>query len=157
MSRVNYLTTAQNFALEAACAVLNDARCASYLVGSCMERPNYRDVDLRCILDDDEFEKRFAAQRVQLRLLNAALSEWISARTGLPIDFQFQSQTEANKYKDRPRNPMGILIASERAQDKRDLDLTYQTLCPHDGEYTDNGDTFTCDDCGKQLPKDVPL
>lgn len=75
MSRVNYLTTAQNFALEAACAVLNDAGCGAYLVGSCMERPNYRDVDLRCILDDDEFAKRFGGQRVQLRLLNAALIE----------------------------------------------------------------------------------
>lgn len=155
MSRVNYLTVAQNFALETACAVLNDAGCGPYLVGSCMERPNFRDVDLRCILDDDEFEKRFGGQRVRLRLLNAALSEWVTARTGLPIDFQFQSRTEADQYKGQRRNPMGILVECERAEDKRDQLLAYQKLCAHDGEYTDNGDTFTCDDCGKVLPKDA--
>lgn len=120
MSRVNYLTVAQNFALEAACAVLNDAGYGAYLVGSCMERPNFRDVDLRCILDDEEFDARFKGQRVRLRLLNAALSEWVTARTGLPIDFQFQSRTEAAAYSGRPRNPMGILIECERAQDMRD-------------------------------------
>lgn len=118
--RVNYLTVAQNFALETALQVLNDAGCGAYLVGSVMERADFRDVDLRCILDDAEFEQRFGGQRVRLRLLNAALSEWVAARTGLPIDFQFQSMTEAQQYNDRPRNPMGILIESERAQDRRD-------------------------------------
>lgn len=157
MSRVNYLTTAQNFALEAACAVLNDAGFGAYLVGSCMERLNYRDVDLRCILSDEHFATLFGAKRVQLRLINAALSEWVAARTGLPIDFQFQSRTEAEQYRDRPRNPMGILIESERAKDRAAADIAYQTLCPHDGEYTDHGDTFTCDDCGRSLPKGEPL
>lgn len=118
--RINYLTVAQNFALETAMQVLNDAGCGAYLVGSVMERADFRDVDLRCILDDDDFEQRFGGQRVRLRLLNAALSEWITARTGLPIDFQFQSRTEAEQYKGRPRNPMGILIECERAQDERD-------------------------------------
>lgn len=154
--RTNYLTVAQNFALEAALSVLNDAGCGAYMVGSCMERPNFRDVDLRCVLDDAEFEQRFGGQRVRLRLLNAALSEWIAARTGLPIDFQFQARTESDRYKGRPRNPMGILIECERAQDQRDAAIAYQQLCPHDGEYTDHGDNFTCDDCGKVLPKDVP-
>lgn len=151
MSRVNYLTTAQNFALEAACAVLNDAGFGAYLVGSCMERADYRDVDLRCILSDEHFATLFGAKRVQLRLINAALSEWISARTGLPIDFQFQSQSEADKYRDRPRNPMGILIESERAQDRRDANVAYQTLCPHDGGRTTSPTGIVCDDCGKAL------
>jgi hypothetical protein len=153
--RVNYLTVAQNFALEAACAVLNDAGFDAYLVGSCMERATYRDVDIRCILSDDEFDQRFKGQRVRLRLLNAALSEWISARTGLPIDFQFQPMTEAQKYKGRPRNPMGILIECERTRDMSDAITIAQTICAHEGEYTDHGDHFTCDDCGKVLPKDA--
>lgn len=118
--RVNFLTVAQNFALETALAVMNDAGCGAYLVGSVMERADFRDVDLRCILEDEEFDRRFKGQRVRLRLLNAALSEWIGARTGLPIDFQFQSRSEAERYKGRPRNPMGILIECERAQDRRD-------------------------------------
>jgi hypothetical protein len=155
LSRVNYLTVAQNFALETACAVLNDAGCGAYLVGSCMERGDYRDVDLRCILDDDEFEKRFGGQRVRLRLFNAAISEWVTARTGLPIDFQFQSRTEAEQYKGRPRNPMGILIQCESAADKRAAITKAQAECQHDGEYTDHGDSFTCDDCGALLKKDA--
>jgi hypothetical protein len=122
VNRINYLTVAQNFALETACAVLNDAGCGAYLVGSCMERADYRDVDLRCILDDADFETRFGGQRVRLRLMNAALSEWVTARTGLPIDFQFQSRTEAQQYQGRPRNPMGILIECESAQDRRDAE-----------------------------------
>lgn len=28
--------------------------------------------------------------------------------------------------------------------------------CQHDGDYTDIGDAFTCDDCGQLLPKDDP-
>lgn len=125
MARVNYLTVAQNFALETACSILSDAGFEVYLVGSVMERPNFRDVDLRCILDDADFEQRFGCQRMQLRLLNAAISEWVTARTGLPIDFQFQSMTEANKYQGR-RNAMGILIESERAQDRRDREAAYR-------------------------------
>jgi hypothetical protein len=120
MARVNYLTVAQNFALETALQVLNAAGCGCYLVGSVMERADYRDVDLRCILADDDFKTRFGGSRVRVRLMNAALSEWIASRTGLPIDFQFQSQSEAALYKGCPRNAMGILIESERAQDLRD-------------------------------------
>lgn len=153
--RVNYLTVAQNFALETACAVLNDAGCGAYLVGSVMERANFRDVDLRCILDDEDFDQRFGGQRVRLRLMNAAISEWVAARTGLPIDFQFQSMTEAAQYKGKPGNPMGILIECEHAEDQRDAITRAQTRCQHDGDYTDIGDAFTCDECGKPLPKDT--
>lgn len=152
--RINFLTVAQNFALESACAVLNDAGCGPYLVGSCMERVDYRDVDLRCVLDDAEFEARFGGQRVRLRLFNAALSEWVTARTGLPIDFQFQSRTEAQKYKGRPRNPMGILIECEHAQDERDAITAEQAKCLH-GEVTITADAITCDYCGLIQPKDV--
>lgn len=119
--RVNYLTVAQNFALEAACTVLCDSGWQPYLVGSVMERRDFRDVDLRCIMDDDEFDAMFKGARVRLRLMNAAISDWMSARTGLPIDFQFMSMREnTERFADRPRNPMGILLESERAQDRRE-------------------------------------
>lgn len=118
-SRANYLTVSQNCALETACAALNDAGCEVYMVGSCLTRADFRDVDLRCILDDDEFRVMFDGRRVRLRLFNAALSDWLSARTGLPVDFQFQSQIVAASH-DGPRNAMGILLECERAQDRSD-------------------------------------
>ena len=115
--RADYLHVSQNFALETACAVLERAGLTCHLVGSALERADYRDVDLRCILFDEEYAALIAGSRVRLRLLNAAISEWIAARTGLPIDFQFQSMTEAQGYKGR-RNCKGILLECETALDK---------------------------------------
>jgi len=40
-------------------------------------------------------------------LLNVAMSEWLEARTGLPIDFQFQQQTAANRDHTGRRNFLG--------------------------------------------------
>lgn len=114
-ARVNYLTVSQNFALETACAVLEKAGFTSFLVGSAMERANFRDVDLRCILFDEEYDRLLSGSRVRKRLLDAAISEWIAARTGLPIDFQFQSMTAAKEFKGLPRNCVGILIDCEAA------------------------------------------
>jgi len=115
---VNYLTVAQNFALETALSVLNDAGLDCYMVGSCLERPTFRDVDIRCIVFDDDRHAPIVQQgKVLRRILDAAMSDWLTARTGLPIDFQFQSQAESEKHAGR-RNAMGILIHSEREQDK---------------------------------------
>lgn len=69
--------------------------------------PNYRDVDLRCILDDVDYDAMITSNQARLGLLNTAMSEWLEARTGLPIDFQFQRQTEANAEFDGPRNFVG--------------------------------------------------
>lgn len=113
--RVNYLTVAQNFALETACAVLEKSGWTTTMVGSVMERANFRDVDLRCILFDEEYDAIFGFSRVRKRLLDAAISEWIASRTGLPIDFQFQSITAAKEFQGRPRNCVGILIECEAA------------------------------------------
>lgn len=66
----------------------------------------WRDVDVRCMLDDDEFDRVFPGAwpspygyptGPRLALLNVAVSEWLRARTGLPIDFQFQRLTQANE------------------------------------------------------------
>jgi hypothetical protein len=79
-----------------------------YMVGSANERPDYRDIDLRLILADDDFD---AAWRnpVKLRLMNRAMSTWGQRETGLPIDFQIQRQSEANRtYPEGARTPMGV-------------------------------------------------
>lgn len=115
-TRVNYLTTEQDFALEVACATLEAAGLNVYLVGSVLTRADWRDVDLRCI-DLDGHLKFITESRVLKRLLNAAMSAWLRERTGLPIDFQFQDMAEANKY-DGKRTARGILIECEAAQDQ---------------------------------------
>lgn len=110
MSRYNYLNVTEQFNLNAIGSILNKAFIVGvFQVGSSLERPNYRDVDLRCIMYDKDFEAMFfdmgKLNDLRLKLLNAAMSEWASTRTGLPIDFQFQSITEANeKYGGLPRN-----------------------------------------------------
>lgn len=112
--RVNYLTVSQNFALEAALAVFEKAGFEVYLVGSALLRRDFRDVDIRCILDDDKFADLFP-NKVRLRLSNAAHSEWLSSRTGLPVDFQFQPYSDLKNHSG-PRNAMGFLIESESAK-----------------------------------------
>jgi len=48
-----------------------------YLVGSVLTRPDFRDVDLRLILPDDEWDEMFADRPELLLLLNIAISDLI--------------------------------------------------------------------------------
>lgn len=95
--------------MNAACHVLRPFGYGTYQVGSSLTRPDYRDVDLRCLLDDDEYAGMFSGSDgdKKLKFLNVAVSEWVSARTGLPIDFQFQKASEANEQFQGPRNAVG--------------------------------------------------
>jgi hypothetical protein len=108
-SRASYLTVAQAFNLNHACRALTAAGYDTYQVGSSLDRPDYRDVDLRALLQNAEFDAMFEGNKERLHLLNVAISEWLAARTGLPIDFQFQRQADANvEFKGMPRNYMGV-------------------------------------------------
>ena len=106
-----YLTVTQLFNLEHVCSCLPLAfgHC-TYLVGSVLERPTWRDVDLRCILDDNEYDTFIGNNKARLRLLNTSISEWISSRTELPVDFQFQRMTEANESFEGNRSYIGKSI-----------------------------------------------
>lgn len=87
-----------------------------YLVGSAMRSKDWRDVDVRLILDDDKYEELGLGEPhdphtngkwVSLCLAYAALGKSL---TGLPIDFQIQQRTFANmKFKGKPRNPIGMI------------------------------------------------
>lgn len=115
--RANYLTVAQQYNLEQACKVLGPVfGWRTYLVGSVLDRPTWRDVDLRCILADNDFdlligEIVYAGKREpnrhRLLFLNTVISEWLSARTELPVDFQLQRQTDANLAFAGQRNFVG--------------------------------------------------
>jgi hypothetical protein len=85
-----------------------------YLVGSAARGKDWRDVDVRLILPDDEYADLFGGSPSRPRCLNL---KWNAAclafaalgrdMTGLPIDFQIDQQTEANeKYGTGPRHPL---------------------------------------------------
>jgi len=105
-----YLTTHDLFALDVACLPLRERFGAPvYLVGSVLAG-EHRDVDVRVILADDEFDAWFPNREHApgaWELLCLGLTAWLRQQTGLPIDFQVQRMSEANDKHDGPRNPLG--------------------------------------------------
>src|ERR1041385_5064435 len=103
----SYVGAPAIFALSLACREINEAfgspkSCGHcYLVGSSLDRPDWRDVDIRFIMPDAEFAALFPKAPLdnaswecdgRWLLMTAAISERLSRLTGLPIDFQFQPQ-----------------------------------------------------------------
>lgn len=84
----------------------------AYHVGSSLDRKDWRDVDVRLILPDDEFEQRFgdrfqsAETNPKLAAITLAFCALGSQLTGLPIDFQIQPQSHANKVYPGPRSAL---------------------------------------------------
>lgn len=117
-----YIGAPACFALEMACQQVNAAfgGHGCFVVGSALERPNWRDVDVRMILTDDEFARlfpdagRYWEHNPRWLLMTTAISAWLSKATGLPIDFQFQPQTHANERHSGPRHAYGTSIRVNR-------------------------------------------
>lgn len=113
------------FALELACLHLHDAfpSYGIYLVGSAIDDPEWRDVDLRMIMADEEFNKLFPAAQYEKGVgarwesdprwlvMTVAISQWLTQQSGLPVDFQFQPQTHANDRHKGQRSAVGMRIA----------------------------------------------
>jgi hypothetical protein len=113
----NFIGAPAAFKLELACQHLNRAfgGWGCYHVGSSRQRKDWRDVDVRLILDDKEFDRLFPdAQEnswefdARWLVLTIAISEWLSKESGLPIDFQFQKQSHANARHPKERNAIGL-------------------------------------------------
>lgn len=75
-----------------------------YHVGSSVESKTWRDVDVRLILGDEEFRGRYGALEGEAGYNGPkwmaeclAFATLGKEMTGLPIDFQIQARTEANK------------------------------------------------------------
>lgn len=99
--------------LDLASVIVRQALDTPYLVGSCLERPDYRDVDIRIVLDDKRYRRLFgtAGHRDPLRhLLQVAITEHYVRATGLRIDFQIQQRSRANEMYPQAggRHPLGI-------------------------------------------------
>lgn len=112
--RRSFLTTLELARLEHACSVVAEAFGAPpYLVGSTHETRSFRDVDVRLILPDEEYDRLFADRGGAFPgglwgLLCLSVSQYLSDVSGLPVDFQVQRMTEANeRYEGQPRNPVG--------------------------------------------------
>jgi hypothetical protein len=109
-NRVNWLTVPQVNALNAACLDLYRVFDRHpYLVGSVLHRADFHDVDVRLMLDDDEYARLFENE-LWLKLANATISERLARATGLPIDFQFQDTTATNAEFDGYRHALGMFI-----------------------------------------------
>ena len=108
--RAMYLSVEETWRLCNALRPVEDAFGGHYLyiVGSVLYREDWRDVDLRLILPDDEFARLFDSGQGlfdQFRmLLQTSISAMLRQTTYLPIDFQVQSHTESLEYSDRKRN-----------------------------------------------------
>lgn len=110
--RSTLLTTVQLYNLDTACRLISRAFKGGppYLVGTAGvgAAESYRDVDVRLMLDDEEFAET-CPTRERWELLSLAISALLTERTGLPVDFQIQRTAEANeRFGDRPRNPLGM-------------------------------------------------
>lgn len=133
--KVSYIGAPACFALEQACKHLKDAFCGGedfggvYVVGSALERPDWRDVDVRMILADETFQKLFPDAHItnalwefdhRWTLMTVAISSWLKTLTGLPIDFQIQPMTFANERHKGYRHPVGLRYVSARQNVKMD-------------------------------------
>lgn len=106
-ARCCFLTPSQLHILREVVEPIGDAfgGFGAYLVGSCLTRADYRDVDVRVILEDDRFAALFGADLDQYpgkctrfwMLMTTTLSERLSRVTGLKVDFQVQAQSIANR------------------------------------------------------------
>lgn len=106
MRRANYIGAPEFFLLNQACQIVEaafDFGVGTMLVGSSLTKRDYRDVDIRCILRDEDFERLFPGTQGASNwrhplwsLMCSSISLFLSKASGLPIDFQIQSMTEAN-------------------------------------------------------------
>lgn len=84
----------------------------AYHVGSSLARKDWRDVDVRLILPDDEFNARFGRLRSaevnpKLAAVTLAFCALGKEMTGLPVDFQIQPMSHANdRYGEEPRSAL---------------------------------------------------
>jgi len=121
MKRANYLPAPHVYNLSMACMVIYDAfGHPPYLVGSSIEKRDYRDVDVRLILPDDEYKQLFpdtthTTHNARWSIICSSISLYLSQHSGLPVDFQIQAQTKANaEFGDKPRHALGLYFVQAK-------------------------------------------
>lgn len=110
VTRKSSLSTLDWYRLNRACEPVWDAFGGTYLVGTAATGGEFRDVDVRTILADDDFD-RLCGKRSVWTLLCVSIGLTLREATGLPIDYQIQRRTEANeKYPGGNRHPVGMVV-----------------------------------------------
>jgi hypothetical protein len=88
-----------------------------YVCGTSFYGKNWRDVDVRIMLDDEKWlrligtdpDDKTYQHGATWNALCISISLWGQKVTGLPIDFQFQPWARAiERYGDYPRNAIGL-------------------------------------------------
>jgi len=114
--RYSFLNRPSLMRLDLACEPLSRAYDAHvYLVGSCLLRPDFRDVDVRVLLSRADWDGMFPGADPGKPFMHArwevsclAYSALLASQTGLPIDFQFQETEAANAEYPGMRSALGI-------------------------------------------------
>lgn len=115
--RFNYLRQPHigriDIALQPVLLALNEH--SAYFVGSVLQRPNFNDIDIVVIMDDEKYDALFGPSGGTIapfaKWFNAASSELLRNMTNLPIDFRVQRFTNANKVyggDEHVRDPIGL-------------------------------------------------
>jgi hypothetical protein len=79
----------------------------TYIVGSAVQHKDWRDVDIRQIVSDADFEK--LKKVIDIGYFNHMVSIWGQQITGLPIDYQVQGiGHEDNKNSKGYHHPIGL-------------------------------------------------
>ena len=126
MERANYIGAPNFFNLNMACQVIHTAfDNVPYLVGSSLKKRDFRDVDVRLILPDDEYKALFKDTVNQQHnalwsLVCSSISMYLSQHSDLPVDFQIHMRSKANEefpLKENPRHALGIFIHHEKPEE----------------------------------------
>ena len=117
--RSNYLTLVQLNTLRIQVQPLAAVWGPPYLVGSSIERPDFRDVDVRIPLKAKHLQ-HLLERKGGLKLQEHITSAWLTHAVGLLIDFQFQRLDEFHHLNEtRPRqlliSPATVWIAGAAA------------------------------------------
>lgn len=121
MKRLNWVPAPAMYNLNMCCVAINEALgdggYGCFHVGSSLERRDYRDVDVRYIMQDEAWDKLFGTNLPERPDMNAlwslmctGISCWLQQQTGLPVDFQIQRASNANAEHQGVRHPLGMFI-----------------------------------------------
>jgi len=108
--RSTYIPLSSFILLDHACGPIVEAFDEfPYHVGSSTQRADWRDVDVRLILEDNRYDEFRFTEPTYWSLFCLAVSEYLSRVTQLPVDFQVQRMSHAKEqYGDQFRNPLGV-------------------------------------------------
>lgn len=121
--KVSYVGVPAIFELNLACHLLvRGFGHTIYLVGSALDRPDWRDVDLVMIMSDEAFAAEFPCSGLngghweldpKWLVMTCAISKWLAEKSGVLVDFKFQPRTWANERHKGRRSAMGHFVPAQ--------------------------------------------